>query len=71
MLWTYHLDGRQTSYEVCQSDHGSGFELRWCHEDGREECETFASMDQLNGRILAIEKRLLGEGWCLAGAVRR
>jgi hypothetical protein len=68
MLWTYQLEGRRTSYEVCQSLDGSGYELKRRHEDGREEFETFATLEQLNQRIVSLERELLADGWCLAGS---
>jgi hypothetical protein len=70
MLWTYQLDGRRTSYEVCQCSEGSGYELKRRHADGREECETFGTLEQLNQRIINIERQLLADGWSLAGSVR-
>lgn len=71
MLWTYQLEGRRTSYEVCQSPDGSGFELKRRHDDGREEIETFATLEQLNQQIVKIERQLLADGWSLAGSVQR
>ncbi len=68
MLWTYQRAGRQTSYEVCQSADGGGYELKRRHEDGREECERFHNLDQLNHRIHKIEVELLSGGWLLAGS---
>lgn len=67
MLWTYNRGKRRTSYEVCQSSDGAGYELKRRHEDGREECERFHSLDQLNQRISKIETELLSGGWILVG----
>jgi hypothetical protein len=71
MLWTYQRAGRQTSYEVCQSADGSGYELKRKHENGREEFERFSTIEQLNQRIQKIEMELLTDGWSLAGAASR
>jgi hypothetical protein len=67
MLWTYKRDGRQTSYEVCQALDGPGFELKRHHDDGREELETFATLEQLHRRIVKIQGDLTIDGWSLAG----
>jgi hypothetical protein len=69
MLWTYQLDGRRTSYEVCRTSDGSGYELKRRFENGTEEYEIFSSLDQLNDRIYKLERQLLADGWCLAGSV--
>lgn len=71
MLWTYNRAGLQTSYEVCQSADGSGYELKRRFEDGREEFERFNTIEQLNQRIAKIEEELLVDGWSLAGTARR
>ncbi len=71
MLWTYQRAGRQTSYEVCQSADGSGYELKRKHENGQEEFERFSTIEQLNQRIQKIEQELLSDGWSLAGATPR
>lgn len=71
MLWTYNRGERQTSYEVCQSADGSGYELERRFEDGREEFERFNTLEQLNQRIAKIEQELLVDGWSLAGTARR
>ena len=71
MLFTYNKKGRQTSYEVCQSADGSGYELKRKFEDGRVEFERFNTIEQLNQRIAKIEKELLVDGWSLAGTARR
>ena len=71
MLWTYNRAGLQTSYEVCQSAEGSGYELKRRFEDGREEFERFNTIEQLNQRIAKIETELLVDGWSLAGTARR
>ena len=68
MLWTYNRAGRQTSYEVCQTADGSGYEVKRRYEDGREELERFHTLEQLNQRIQTIEQELLSGGWSLAGA---
>jgi hypothetical protein len=67
VLWTYQRGGRQTSYEVCQALDGPGFELKRRHDDGREELETFATLEQLHRRIVAIQGELMTDGWSLAG----
>jgi hypothetical protein len=67
MLWTYNRAGRQTSYEVCQTADGSGYELKRRYEDGREELERFNTLEELNQRIQTIEQELLTDGWSLAG----
>jgi hypothetical protein len=67
MLWTYNRAGRQTSYEVCQTADGAGYELKRRYEDGREESERFNTLEQLNQRIHKIEQELLTDGWSLAG----
>jgi hypothetical protein len=71
MLWTFNRAGRQTSYEVCQTADGSGYELKRRHEDGRDEIERFHMLEQLNQRIQKIEHELLSDGWSLAGTVHR
>ena len=68
MLWTYHLDGRQTSYEVNQSTDGVHFELTRHHDDAREVVETFDDLSQLDARIRQLRDELDAAGWCLAGA---
>ena len=68
MLWTYHRDGRQTSYEVNQSVDGVHFELKRRHDDGREELETFQSFAALDKRIQGLRDELAATGWCLAGS---
>jgi len=70
MLWTYNRAGRQTSYEVCQSADGSGYEVKRRHEDGREELVRIHTLDQLNRHIQTIEIELLRDGWSLAGTGR-
>ena len=71
MLFTYNKKDRQTSYEVCQSVDGSGYELNRRFDDGHEELEIFTSVDLLNQRINNIEEQLRSDGWSLAGGVRR
>ncbi len=71
MLWTYNRAGLETSYEVCQSTDGAGYELTHRFEDRREEFERFNTIEQLNRRIAKIEKELLIDGWSLAGTARR
>jgi hypothetical protein len=68
MLWTYHRDGSQTSYEVNQSADGKHFELTRHHDDGREVVETFEELDQLNARIRQLRDELDAKGWSLAGS---
>jgi hypothetical protein len=68
MLWTYLLNGRQTSYEVNQSADGVHFELKRRHDDGREEVETFEHLNELDGRIRQLRDELNAAGWSLAGA---
>jgi hypothetical protein len=67
MLWTYLLDGRQTSYEVNQSADGVHFELKRRHDNGREEVETFQHLSELDGRIRQLRDELDAAGWSLAG----
>jgi hypothetical protein len=71
MLWTYKRAGRQTSYEVCQSADGAGYEVKRRHEDGREEFVRLQTLDQLNFHIQSIELELIRDGWSLAGTPRR
>jgi hypothetical protein len=68
MLWTYHRQGLRTSYEVNQSADGACFELKRRHDDGREECETFNTLTDLDRRIADLRDELVGAGWMLAGA---
>ena len=68
MLWIYKRDGRQTSYEVCQCADGPGYELKRRYEDGREELETFATLEQLNQRIVKIQRELATDGWKITGS---
>jgi hypothetical protein len=70
MLWTYQRAGRWTSYEVCQTNDGQGYEMKRRHEDGEEEFERFTTLEQLNRRIQKIEIELLSDGWSLAGGLR-
>lgn len=67
MLWTFRRRGNQTSYEVCQASDGSGYELKRHLDDGREESETFPTLDQLNQRRFSLERQLLNDGWRLVG----
>ena len=68
MLWTYHRDGRQTSYEVNQAADGLHFELTRRHDDGREELETIQTFAELDERIRKLRDELDAAGWCLAGS---
>jgi hypothetical protein len=70
MLWTYMRDGKQSQVEVRRALDGPGFELRHRDAQGREVIETFTSLDRLNRRVESIERRLAGDGWSLAGALR-
>jgi hypothetical protein len=70
MLWTYNRAGRWTSYEVCQTHDGKGYEMKRRHEDGEEEFERFSTLEQLNRRIEQLELELLRDGWSLAGGIR-
>ena len=71
MLWTYDRDGERTTYDVCQSADGRGFELRHRDREGREVVEKFDSIEQLNRRLAAIDDALQRDGWQLAGSARR
>ena len=71
VLFTYNKKDRQTSYEVCRSADGAGYELNRRFDDGHEEIETFASVELLNQRIDNIEEQLRSGGWSLAGGLRR
>lgn len=67
MLWTFRRESHQTSYEVCRVADGSGFELKRRLDDGREESEIFATLEQLNQRRFAIDQQLFKDGWNLVG----
>ena len=67
MLWTFRRRDDQTSYEVCRAGDGSGFELKRRHDDGREDSETFLTLEQLNQRRFTLEQQLLNDGWSLVG----
>ncbi len=65
MLWTFRRRNDQTSYEVCRAADGSGYELKRRLDDGREESEIFATIEQLNQRRFDIDQELLRDGWSL------
>lgn len=67
MLWTFRRKGHQTSYEICQAADGSGYELKRRLDDGGEQSEIFATLEQLNQRRFALDQELLKDGWNLVG----
>jgi len=71
MLWTYDRNGERTTYDVCQSPDGTGFELRHKDADGREVVERFSTIEQLNRRLAMLDDSMQRDGWQLAGTSRR
>ena len=70
MIWFFTRDSAQVDIEVRRLSETGLFELVIDYPDGSEEVERFRSPKRLVKRTLAVQHRLLREGWVPTGPGR-
>jgi hypothetical protein len=70
MLWSFHRDGKQLTYEI-RTPEKDTFEII-IHEPGREDrIERFHSAAAVDDRARELQQQLVDDGWWLASDPRR
>jgi hypothetical protein len=70
MIWFFTRDSAQVDIEVRRLSEAGPFELVIDYPDGSEEVERFRSPKRLVKRTLAVQQRLLRQGWVPTGPGR-
>jgi hypothetical protein len=67
MIWFFTRDSAQVNIEVRRAPDAGGFELVVDYPDGSEGVERFQDGRKLVERTLAVQRRLMREGWTPTG----
>ena len=63
MIWYFTSGVAQIDVEVLRGSEANGYTLALTYSDGTERIEQFESPARLVARALAIQQRLIDEGW--------
>jgi hypothetical protein len=63
MIWYFTRGAAQIDVEVLRRSEANGYTLALTYSDGTERIEQFESPARLVARALAIQQRLIAEGW--------
>jgi hypothetical protein len=71
MLWSFHRDGKQLSYEIKPTPEDGGYEIVIHDPDGTSRVERFDSAARVDERARSLQLTLVNDGWWLASDPRR
>jgi hypothetical protein len=71
MLWSFHRDGKQLSYEIRPAPDGVAFEIVIHEPEGTDRVEQFDTANEVDERARQIQQQLVNDGWWLASDPRR
>jgi hypothetical protein len=70
MVWSFHRDGKQLTYEIRSTAEGL-FEILIHEPDATDRIERFHSAAAVDERARQLQKQLVDDGWWLASDPRR
>jgi len=71
MLWSFHRDGKQLSYEIKPASEDGEYEIVIHEADGTSSVERFDSAAKVDERARLLQMQLVNDGWWLASDPRR
>jgi hypothetical protein len=71
MLWSFHRDGKQLSYEIRPTPEGAAFEIVIHEPEGSHRVERFETAAEVDERARQLQQQLVNDGWWLASDPRR
>jgi hypothetical protein len=71
MVWSFHRDGKQLSYEIRPAAESAAFEIVIHEPEGSHRVERFDTAAAVDERARQIQQQLVNDGWWLASDPRR
>ena len=71
MLWSFHRDGKQLTYEIRSTSEEGGFEITIHEPDREDRIERFETAAEVDERARQLQQQLVDDGWWLASDPRR
>jgi hypothetical protein len=72
MVWSFHRDGKQLSYEILPAAReGGAFEIVIHEPEGSHRVERFDTAAEVDERARQLQQQLIHDGWWLASDPRR